>query len=103
MLLLLSADFFKKSFSNIIRVLNGLYTYGDQHYVDVPKLRSLVDYQKGKDNQCTPRSSLIRLFLIYCYDKYFVNFSPDNQHYIENRKQKVFELLENVRNDYFAS
>ena len=49
---------------------------------------------KGVDKHYRPRSSLIRIFTV-CYSvKHFVNFIPDNDNYIENRKRKVFEILD---------
>ena len=53
-------------------------------YVNVLKFRTLVACQKGLDKQCRPISGQgLPLF-----DKHFVNFRPDNQHFIREEKEK---------------
>ena len=66
------------------------------YMVNVLKFQTLVACQKGKDKQGRPRSdcfcfwrsSLIRVFPV-CYSyKQFVNFSPENHHFIWEQKEK---------------
>ena len=38
----------------------------------------------------------IKFFPVSFSDKHFVSSSPDNQHFFENRKRKVSEILEHL-------
>ena len=68
--------------------------------VNILKFWTVVACHKNLDKQGRPRSdcffrsSLIRFFPVFYVDKYFVSSSPDNPHFYENRKRKVFESLE---------
>ena len=58
------------------------------------KFQTLLACQKCLDKQgrprsdCFGRSSLTRVFLVCYSDKHFVNYQPDNQHFIWEQKEK---------------
>ena len=70
--------------------------------VDILKFWTLVTCQKGLDKQCRPRSdcfwgsSLISIFPVSYSVKQFVISSLDSQHLLENRRKKVFKILEHL-------
>ena len=57
--------------------------------VNILKFQTLVACKKGLDKH-------VRLFPVSNSDKQFVNSSPENQHFIWERKEKVFEILEHL-------
>ena len=60
------------------------------------KIWMLLAYLKG-DKQRRPRWGCFRIIPVCYSDKYFVNSSPNNPHLFENRKRKVFEILEHFQ------
>ena len=70
--------------------------------VNVLKFQTPVACLKGLMKQHSPnahcflRSSLTRVFAVCLSDMHFVNFSPDNQHFVGNRKRKVLEIIEHL-------
>ena len=78
--------------------------------VNVLKFQPLVTCQYSLDKQGRPRSdwfwrSLIRVFPVCYSDKYFVNSSPENQHFMLDQKEKsvwnfrTFELRHGISNN----
>ena len=57
------------------------------HKVNVLKFWTLVACQIGQNKQQW-RSSLIRVFTVCYLDKHFMNYSPDNQHFIWEQREK---------------
>ena len=70
--------------------------------VNVLKVPTLVAFQKCQGKQHRPRSdcfwrsSLIRVFLVCYSDKHFGNPALKTNILFENRKRKVFEILEHL-------
>ena len=76
---------------NNIDYYNNLTSSAPRHIpvtVNILKFRTLAACQKGLDKQysrrsdCFRRSSLISVFPLCCSNKHFVNFSPQNKHFI---------------------
>ena len=44
--------------------------------------QTYLDKQDRPRSDCFYRSSLIRVFPVCCFDKYFADSSPENQHFI---------------------
>ena len=70
--------------------------------VNILKFRPLVAFQQRLDKQGRPRSdyfgrsSLIRAFPVCYSDEHFVDYSLDNQYFIWEPIEIVFEILEKI-------
>ena len=93
-------------YPQVIREINQKYTAkcGLGTVVKVLKFRTpqgVACHKKGQEKQCRPRSdcffrsSLIRVFPVCYSERHFESSSSDNWHF-ENRKRKVFKILEHL-------
>ena len=67
-----------------------------QSMINVLKFLTEVAWHKSLDKQERHRLDCFRVFPVCFSDKPFVSFSPDNQHMFENRKRKLFQILEHL-------